>query len=142
MKLCSKANQKLSTPSRMTKSLSFNKRSTLFKAFSEFQFKYFPIVCMFYRRGTNNKINRIHERALRTVYHGDVSTFDRLLVKDKSFCIHHQNIQRLLTKIFKIIHGNSGNSLKELFVRRESTINLWSKPQHVITLVNSILKGK
>ena len=124
MKLCSKANQKLSAPSRMTKSLSFNKRSTLFKAFSESHFKYFPIVCMFHRRGTNNKINRIHERALRTVYHGDVSTFDRLLVKDKSFCIHHQNIQRLLTEIFKIIHGNSGNSLKELFVRRESTINL------------------
>ena len=124
MKVCSKTNQKLSAPFRMTKSLSFNERSTLFKAFSESQFNFFSIVCMFHKRGTNNKINRIHERALRIVYHGDVSTFDRLLVKDKPFCIHHQNIQRLLTVIFKAIHDNYGNSLKELFVRRERTINL------------------
>ena len=124
MKVCSKTNQKLSAPFRMTKSLSFNERSTLFKAFSESQFNFFSIVCMFHKRGINNKINRIHERALRIVYHGDVSTFDRLLVKDKPFCIHHQNIQRLLTVIFKAIHDNYGNSLKELFVRRERTINL------------------
>ena len=124
MKVCSKTNQKLSAPFRMTKSLSFNERSTLFKAFSGSQFNFFSIVCMFHKRGTNNKINRIHERALRIVYHGDVSTFDRLLVKDKPFCIHHQNIQRLLTVIFKAIHDNYGNSLKELFVRRERTINL------------------
>ena len=124
MKVCSKTNQKLSAPFRMTKSLTFNERSTLFKAFSESQFNFFSIVCMFHKRGTNNKINRIHERALRIVYHGDVSTFDRLLVKDKPFCIHHQNIQRLLTVIFKAIHDNYGNSLKELFVRRERTINL------------------
>ena len=81
MKVCSKTNQKLSAPSRMTKSLSVNKRSTLFKAFSRSQFNYFSIVCMFHKRGTNNKINRIHERALRIDYHGGVSMFDRLLVK-------------------------------------------------------------
>ena len=40
LKLCSKANQKLSAPSRMANLLSFNKRRTLFVAFVEFQFKY------------------------------------------------------------------------------------------------------
>ena len=35
LKLCSKANQKLSALSRMTKLLSFSKRRTLFKAFVE-----------------------------------------------------------------------------------------------------------
>ena len=34
------------------------------------------------------------------------------------------------------------DSLKELFIRRESTINLWSKPELVIPLVNSVLKNK
>ena len=33
-------------------------------------------------------------------------------------------------------------SLKELFVKRESTANLQSKPTLVIHLVNSVLKGK
>ena len=142
LKLCSKANQKLSALSRMANLLSFNKRRTLFKAFVESQFKYCPIVWMFHSRRTNNKINRLHERALRIVYDDDVSTFDQLLAMDKSFCIHHQNIQRLLIEIYKALHDTSGNSLKELFVKRESTISLLSKPEFVIYSVNSILKGK
>ena len=56
----------------------------------------------------------------------DISTFD----------------QKLLIRIYKALHDNSGNSLKELFVRRESTINMCSKPELVVTSVNSALKGK
>ena len=77
----------------MANLLSFNKR-TLFKAFVESQFKYCPIGWMFHSRRTNNKINRLRERALRNVYE-DVSTSDQLLAMGKSFCIHHQNIQVL-----------------------------------------------
>ena len=126
----------------MLKLLSFNKRRTLFKAFVESQFKYCPIVWMFHSRRTNKKINRLHERALRIVYDDNVSTFDQLLAMDKSFCIHYQNIQRLLIEIYKALHDNSGNSLKELFVKRERTIKLWSKHELVIPLKNSVLKGK
>ena len=132
LKLCSKTNQKLSALSRMVKLLSLNKRRTLFKAFVESQFKYCPIAWMFHSQRTNNKINRLHERALRIVYDEDVSTFDQLLAMDESFCIHHQNIQRLLIEIYKALHDISGNSLKKLFVKRESTIILRSKPELVI----------
>ena len=61
---------------------------------------------------------------------------------DKFFCIHHQNIQRLLIEIYKDLHDISWNSLKELLVKRESTISLWYKSGLVIPSVNSILKGK
>ena len=142
LKLCSKANQELSALSRMANFLSFNKRRIHFKAFVESQFKYCPIVWMFHSRRTNNKINRLHERAFRIVYDDGVSNFDPLLAMGKSFCIHHQNIQRLFTEIYKACHDISWNSLKELFVKRESTIILWSKPELVILSVNSISKGK
>ena len=89
---------------------------------------------MFHSRRTNNKINRLHEGALRIVYDDDVSTVDQLLAMDKSFCIHHQNIQRLLNEIYKALHDISGNSLKELFVKTESTLR--SKPE--LPLVNSV----
>ena len=89
-----------------------------------------------------NKYGRIHERALRIVYDDDVSTFHQLLAMDKFFCIHHQNIQRLIIEIYKALHDTSGNSPKELFVKRESTISLRSKPELVIPSVNSIIKGK
>ena len=61
---------------------------------------------------------------------------------EKSFCIHHQNIQGLLTEIYKALHDNSGNNLEELFVRTETTINLRCKPGLVILSVNFVLKGK
>ena len=125
-----KANQKLRALSKIAKLLSFNKRRTLFKAFV--QFKYCLIVWMFHSRRTSNKINKLHERALRIVYDD----------MDKSFCIDHQNIQRLLIEICKALHNVSANSLKELFVKREITISLRSKPGLVIPSVNSVLKGK
>ena len=76
-----------------------------------------PSVWMLHSRRTKNKINRLQERALRIVYDDDVSTFDQLLAMGKSFCIHHQNIQRLLIEIYKALHDISGNSLKELLVK-------------------------
>ena len=97
---------------------------------------------MFCSRRTNNKINRLHERALRIAYDDDASTFDQLLAMGKSFCIHHQNIQRLLIEIKKALYDICGNSLKEFFVRRESTVSLLSEPELVIPSVNSNLKGK
>ena len=141
LKLCSKANQKLSVLSRMAKLLSFNKRRILFIAFVESQFKYCPIVWMFHSRLTNNKTNRLHEKALIVAY-DDVSTFDQLLVMEKSFCIHHRNIQRYLIEIYKTLHDISGNSLKELLVKRESNISLRSKLELVIPSVNSFVKVK
>ena len=59
-------------------------------------FQFCPIVWMLHSRRTSNKINRLQERALRIVYDDDVSTFDQVLAMGKSFCIRHQNIQRLL----------------------------------------------
>ena len=97
---------------------------------------------MFRSQHTNNKIKKLHERALRFAYDDNVSTFDQLLAMDKSFCIQHQIIQRLLIEIYKALHDISGKSLKELFVKGESTISLCSKHELVISLVNSVLKGK
>ena len=51
-------------------------------------------------------------------------------------------ISRLSFEIYKALHDIFGNSLKELFVKRESTISLWSKPELMIPSVNSVLKGK
>ena len=50
---------------------------------------------MFHSRGLNNKINRIHERALRIKYIDKPSIFQELLEKDKSVPIHHRNVQKL-----------------------------------------------
>ena len=49
---------------------------------------------MFHGRQVN-KINRLHERALRMIYEDSTSSFDTLLEKDMSFSVHDRNIQQL-----------------------------------------------
>ena len=52
----------------------------------------------------NNKINRIHERALRIVYRDYESTFEDLLKKDKSLKFHHRNIHQVAIEMFKVLN--------------------------------------
>ena len=53
---------------------------------------------MLHSRTLNNKINRIHERALRTVYSDYNSSFNELLDKDGSFKIHQRTLKNVATK--------------------------------------------
>ena len=82
------------------------------KAYLASQFGYCPLVWMFYSRSLNNKINSLHERALRITY-GD--SFENLLKNDNSVSIHHRNIQALATEMFKVKNNNAPEIMKELF---------------------------
>ena len=70
---------------------------------------------MFHSRTINNKINRLHERALRIVYSDFKSTFEGLLRKDNSFSIHERNIQSLAIEIYKFLNGLSPSFLNNVF---------------------------
>ena len=72
------------------------------KTFIESQFNCCPLVWMFHNRTLNNKINKLHERALRIVYTDEHLTFQELLDKDNSVTIHHKNLQRLVVEMYKI----------------------------------------
>ena len=140
--ICLKANRKLSALIRMSKFLSLQKRRIVFKAFIESQFQYCPLVWMFHSRTSNNKINKLHERALRVVYNDYESSFEDLLGKDGSFKIHHQNIQRLAIEIYKVINNEEcATGFKDLFHIRDSYSNR-SFSELMVPSVNSELNGK
>ena len=70
---------------------------------------------MFHSRKLNNRINRIHDRALRLIYQDNSLSFAELLEKDISVTIHQRNLQVLATEIFKLKNGLSPEIMKELF---------------------------
>ena len=92
-KLCKKGNQKLHVLARISKFLNRDKLKLIMKTFITSQFSYAPVTWMFHNRTLNNKINRLHERALRIAYDDDKSTFQELLDSDNSMTIHQRNIQ-------------------------------------------------
>ena len=71
------------------------------------QFEYYLLIWMNHSREFNNKINRIHERALRIVYSDNKSTYVERLEKDHSITIHTKNLQVLITEMFKLQNETS-----------------------------------
>ena len=112
---CNKAGRKLNALIRLCKVLSLEKRRLLMKAFVSSQFSYSPLISLFHSRTINNKVNRLHYRALKFVYHDFSSTFEQLLIKDNSMSVHHRNIQYLAIELFKVKSGTAPSPLNEIF---------------------------
>ena len=92
------------------------KKRMLFTSFIISQLNYCPIVWMCHGRGLSNKINHIHEKALRTVYRDKKSSFETLLTRHKSMSIYVKNLQHLTTELFKMKNDFSLEIMKEIFV--------------------------
>ena len=74
---------------------------------------------MIHNRSLNNKINHIHERALRIVYDDCSSSFEDFLNKDKSVTIQQRNLQQLAIEIFKVKIGIAPIIMNEIFTYRK-----------------------
>jgi len=143
MNLCKKAGRKLSALVRLCRYYTLSQRRLTLKSFIESQFSYSPLAWMFHDRGLNNKINRIHERALRIVYRDDISTFDDLLKKDNSFCIHHRNIHALAIELYKAKNKVGTEIMGQVFITKNdrNIRQLRSQNDFFIPQVNSVHFG-
>ena len=126
-KICKKANQKLHALARIAKYLNTDKLKIIMKSFIESRFNYCPLVWMFHSRMLNNKINKLQERALKIVYKNRNLPYQELLNLDKSFTIHHRNLQKLATEMFKIKNNISPTLVQELFPVHENHYDLRNK---------------
>ena len=121
--------------------MSQDKLRTLMKAFIEYQFGYCPLVWMYHCRTLNNRINRLHERALRLVYTDPSLTFDKLLRKDNSFQVHHRNLQVRATEMYKATNNLSPTTIKKIFQDRENPYNLRNANPFQSINVNTVHNG-
>ena len=75
---------------------------------------------MLHSRTMNNKINRLRERSHRIIYSDQKSTIEELLERDKTFFIHHKNIQSLAIEIYKFVNGLSPEIMDSVFLFKEN----------------------
>ena len=113
--ICKKVSLKLHALPRISHFLGTDKLRILMKSFIESQFRYCPLIWMSHSRTLNNRINRLHERALRLVYRDSKLSFEELLEMDESFTIHHRNLQKMATEMFKVKNNLSPSFMKSVF---------------------------
>ena len=99
--------------SRVCKYMDWNTRKMLMKTFLNSQFSCFSLVWMFHSRNTENWVSKIHERALRLVYHASSQlSFDKLLIKDWSVTPRNKSsYSELFWSIFSRIWTEYGEKL-------------------------------
>ena len=95
------------------------------KTFVKSKFNHFPLICMFHSRRLNNKINNVHEKALKVISSDQILRFQELLHKEASSSVHHRNIETLAVEIYKRIHGILPAVMGEVFkINRTLPYNL------------------
>ena len=127
--LLKKANNKLYALMRISKYFTQETRRLIMKTFIESQFNYCPLIWMCHSRGLNQKINKLHERALRVAYKNSDLTFEKLLEKDGSFTIHERNLQKLATEMYKVKHNMCPKPIQELFTTAMRGNSEWVLPR-------------
>ena len=110
--------------SRVCNYMNKKKRRILMNAFIKSQFSYCPLVSMSHNKTMNNRINKIHEKALRLVYKDETNlSLDDLLKKDKSGSIQ-RNLQILAIEIYKVRNDLGPGILKDIFHFVQKPYNL------------------
>ena len=79
---------------------------------------------MLSERGLNNKINHLHEKALRIAFKDELSDFEALLKKDYAVMIHVKTLKLLMTKAFKTEHSLNSKYMKEIFDSKTTSMFL------------------
>ena len=114
--LLKKASKKCHALARVCNYMNTKKRRILMNAFIKSQFSYCPLVWMFHSRTMNNRINKLHEKALRLVYTNKSNvSFEDLLKEDKSVKLHQRNLQILATEIYKVRNNLGPEIMTDIF---------------------------
>ena len=126
----SRANSEPGGYARVCNYMDTKKRRVLMNAFITPQFSYCPLVRIFHSRTLNNRINKIHEKALRFVYKNETFlSFDDVLKRDKSVSVHQKNLQILATEIYKTKKDLGPKIMNDTFRFIQKPYNLRNDPE-------------
>ena len=129
--------RKINALGRIANYIPLEKHRIVMKTFIESQFNYCPLIRILHSRTINNKINLLHERALRVVYSDFRSSSEGPLMKDNSFSIHERNMQSLPIEIYKFLNGLSPIFWITFSIKASQTVTIF---KIIKNFISEILK--
>ena len=97
---------------------------------------------MNHNKSINNKINNLHERALKLIYCDHSSSFQELLQRDNSVTIPEKNIQALAIMMYKVVNNIAPTIVSELFSFSNVNYSLRSGFQFHQPSANTVWNGQ
>ena len=139
--VCKEACRKLNALIRIAEYLNRNQKKMLINAFFYSHFNYCPLIWMFSSKALNDKIEKLHKRALQIIESDFTATYENLMAIDGSITIHKRNLQFLMTEIYKTLHDLNPPFMKEIFVRIDSPYLLKIKQRLKVDQVKTSAYG-
>ena len=109
---------------RISSLLDPEKKKLVFNEVIKSYFSCCSLIPMFSSQISNNLINRIHEKSLRTVYNDTISTFQELLQRNRGVSIYQKNIQTLTAEVLKVVNNICSPIMKTFFDFSENRCNI------------------
>ena len=122
--ICKAANNKLYAIIRLRKYLSTSQTKLLVNSYVLSYFSYCPIIWMFCHKKDMSLINKLHKRALRTVYDNYTLELDQLLQIDNSSNIHTKHLRILMAEIYKTLKKDNPKLMWDIFKTKSTPYNL------------------
>ena len=121
--LCQKVNKTTSAFSRLNMSLkrmyiSREEALSICNVMILSNFNYCPLIWLFCNKGANKKIDRAHKGALKILHNDYDSSFQSLLARSNRFTIHVQNLQKLMTEIYKSLSNMNPSTVWEFHEKK------------------------
>lgn len=139
--ICVKATRQLHALARISKHLDTKSNKLLYNSFVMSNFMYCPMVWHFCGKMNNNKLEKIHERALKIIYRNYDSTYEDLLqiAGERKHLV--RRLQTILMEVFKFLKTNVPGCLNSIFHVKTMTHDLRKKTLLIQPITKSTTHG-
>ena len=76
------------------------------------------------------------------IYQDNITSFEELLEKDRSFTVHQNNIKQLMIEMYKVVHGLASDVMKDIFTPCMHNFNLRSQSDFLLPQIKTVSFGK
>ena len=117
-KICKKAAKQLNSLKRVARFMGDREKKIIMNSFILCHFNYCPFICMLCGKGSQDKLEKINERALRLAYSDYSSSYKDLLASSKETTIHVQSVRILALEVYKTLNNLNPVFMKDYFVSK------------------------
>ena len=130
--ICQTASYQINALKRISKFMNEHCRLSVYKSFINVNFNYCPIVWMFCGKTHLNKLEKLQERAIATVYGDNPLNYDDMLQRSGQLCIRINLMRLVAIEMFKCSRGGGGaNPLSKWYVYQRRVKLQPSRPEQI-----------